>query len=160
MIMGRLQKKKIDKILQMLGQGFTGPEISKEVGCSISTVYRIKKDNLSAPKSVESDNYRINIELAKALYEVLLTLEFMPLLGEENIEYMTRSIAIKLTKRIVGIDSQLIRSVLENSDYYDFLRSLIIAKPMELEQNDISFRKEWIGLLRKHWPQKLAELVR
>lgn len=160
MIMGRLQKKKIDKILQMLVQGFTGSEISTAVGCSISTVYRIKKDNLSAPKSVESDNYRVDIELAKALYEVFLILEFMPLLGEENIEGMTRSIAIKLTKRIAGIDSKLIRSVLENSNYYDFLRSLIIAKPMELEQNDISFRKEWIEFMRIHWPQKLADLVR
>jgi len=50
--MGRLQKKKIDKIQQMLEQDFTGAEISKAAGCSISTVYRIKKNHFSAPKPV------------------------------------------------------------------------------------------------------------
>ncbi len=160
MIMGRLQKKKIDKILQMLGQNFTGLEISKEVGCSISTVYRIKKMHACiTPKSVESSNYRINVELAKALCDVLLTLEFLPFLSEENIGCMTRDIAKNLITRLAEIDPKLVRSVLEDSSYYDYLRPIIIAKPVELEQQDIFFRREWIELLRKYWPDILAEFI-
>lgn len=84
------------------------------------TVYRIKKDHILTPKAVDSINSRIVVELAKALYNVVLGLEFLPLIGEENIEEMTRDIAKNFTVRLAEKEPRCMRSVLGNSGYYDY----------------------------------------
>jgi transposase len=52
--MGRLPKKTVDAIKEMLRQGYTTPEIAKKNKCSNSTVYRISR-RMKAESSARND---------------------------------------------------------------------------------------------------------
>lgn len=158
--MGRLPKKKIDIVVQMLKQGYTASEISKKALCSESTVYRVKKEYLGLPKTPESVNSRITKELIKTIYSMLLILEFSFVLDEEDIEDITRDVAKTLTKKLAETDTKLAKNALLDSGYYENIKPLLITKPTELSKRDTRFRGEWILILRKYWPETLAELVR
>jgi len=158
--MGRLHKSKVDRLTEMLRQGYTLGEIAKEVRCSESTICRFKKRIEAGPRMIEGANSQILLESVNTLYKILQILENASSLGEKHEEDIMRGLAREMTDRLANIDPDLTERMLEDSGYYNGIRFVLTLDTAELDENDMRFRKEWIDLLRKHYPKKLADVVK
>jgi len=154
---GRLPKCKVDRLAEMLKQGYTLKEIAKEVHCSESTVSRIKKYAETKPMTIESVASLLSIESIKAQYRTLEMLDVQPGCDKESAELLVRELGKDLTQQLMQIDTDLARKILKETRFYEYQIEPILVSRKDEER---ILRQEWIDLLRKYWPEKLAELIR
>ncbi len=156
--MGRLSKKKRDRIRAMIEKGFTTREIVSDVGSSASTVARIRKElkNNSRQKKESTVEY----VLLKSLYKMHLGIECFKMISDK--EYLFgyfRDCAIDLTDHILEADFQMGNNVLFESEFFDYIMGLLKSKPEKLSRDDRQYRQRWIKILKKWYPEKLADLM-
>lgn len=150
--MGRLPKSKVDKMIELIKEGYTIKEVAKKVGCSESTVSRIKKRLETVPEV--DDEANLQAIILKVLYRILEILELSFRLEEETAELLVRPQAIEFTEQLMKIDPVLTKKALEESGFYEFH-----VKPILIEKEDRNSRREWIVLLKRYCPEKLAEII-
>ena len=140
--MGRLPKKKRDRIREMIEKGFTTREIVSEVGSSASTVTRIRKElkNNSRQKK-ESTAESV---LLKSLYQMHLGIELRDILSEKELLNYFRECAINLTEKILEADYELAKNALFESEFFDYIMGLLKLKPEKIERDDRQYRQRWM----------------
>ncbi|MCW3989805.1 MAG: helix-turn-helix domain-containing protein [Candidatus Bathyarchaeota archaeon] len=154
--MGRLSKKKRDRIRAMIQEGYTTKEIRLEVGCSGSTVTRVRKELNNGPQEKEST---VESVLLKSLYQMHLGIEFNDILSEQELLNYFRECAISLTENILEADYEMAKKALFESDFFDYIMKLLKSKPEKVNRDDRQYRQRWIKILKKWYPEKLAELM-
>ncbi len=156
--MGRLSKKKRDRIRKMIKEGYTTKEIVSEVGSSTSTISRIRKEfNENIQQGKESS---IEYALLKSLYQMYLGFElnYNKLEQEKFLTYF-RNCVIDLTKNILEADDEMAKKVLFESEFFDHIMGFLEFRPEQLNENDQLYRQKWIKILKKWHPEKLAKLM-
>ena len=157
-MMGRLPKAKVDKIIEMLKQGYTFGEIEKKVGCSVSTISRIKSRREAKPETVRNVSSLIMIELVKTVYQILEIMYLSCGVDQELIQPFVSWLSQDLTEKIMRKDPELGKLVLEESGYYEgLIVPMLTKKLLDIDEN---LRRGWIDLLKKYWPQKLAQIIK
>jgi hypothetical protein len=154
--MGRLTKETRDKIKDMLEKDYTAKEIKKELNCSESSIYRIKKQLKAKAPTTSIIDSQIYVLFGQLLYNIVYLLEFSPYFDAEIIVSLTRDIALELTKKLVGLDKQLGEKTFFESIYYQYVENYLITNG-ELSKKEAQFRSKWIELLKKYYPEKLVE---
>lgn len=155
--MGRLSKKKRDSIRVMIEKGFTTREIVSEVGSSASTIARIRKElKNNGPQEKEST---VEYVLLKSLYQMHLGIEFKDILSEKELLNYFRECAINLTEKILEADYEMAKKALFELEFFDYIMGLLKSKPEKLNRDDLQYRQRWIKILKKWYPEKLAELM-
>jgi len=105
--MGRLSKAKRDIIQKMIREGYTTKEIVSKVGCSASTVARIKKEvNRNDEPKTEST---IVFTLLRLLYQMYLGYELNHILNENDLLNYSRNCVIELTENILESDNEFVK---------------------------------------------------
>jgi len=140
-------------------QGYTTPEIVKQVKCSQSTVTRTRKETRikDQPKKVESSTEYI---LLNSIYEMHLGIEVFAILkNEDAVINHFRDLAIKLSNQILKVNKELGRKALFGSEYFKFVMETLKTRPENLNKTDQQYRKKWINLLKVWSPEVLAEIV-
>jgi len=155
--LGRLSKKKRDRIRVMIEKGFTTREIVSEVGSSASTIARIRKElKNTGPQEKEST---VEYVLLKSLYKMHLGIELKDILSEKELFNYFRECALNLTEKILEADYGMAKKALFESEFFDYIMGLLKSKPEKLNRDDLQYRQRWINILKKWYPEKLAELM-
>ncbi len=154
--MGRLSKKDRDRIRDMIQEGYTTKEIVSEVGRSDSTVARIRKELNNSRQKKEST---VEYALLKSLYQMHLGIEFYKMVSNEDLFGYFRDCAIDLTDNSLEADLQMGKKVLFESEFFDYIMGLLKSKPEKRNRDDQQYRNRSIKILKKWYPEKLAELV-
>jgi len=156
--LGRLSKKDRDRIRVMIGDGFTIREIVSEVGCSASTVSRMRKE--SRDNVHQSKELSVESALLKSVYQIHLGIElFNTIPNQEDLFIYFRDCAIELTDNILKVNSVLGKKVIFESTFFDYIMSILKIRPEKLNENDKLYRQRWIKILKQWYPEKLAELM-
>jgi predicted transcriptional regulator len=160
---GRLSKKKIDEIQRLDREGYTKKEIGTMVGVSRGTVakYIGKK-----PKIVDGVNKediaKLFHEVIVAIYDMLFMINVMPYLKITEVADLADALSLRLTERVAQVNQEYAKKLIKDNPYIEYLGSFILdlAKPdHELDETERKQRKDWVALMKKHYPEKLAELV-
>ena len=156
--MGRLSKKKRDRIRAMIQEGFTTREIVSEVGGSASTISRMRKEFKNNVQQGKESS--IEHALLKSLYQMYLGFElnYDKSKQEKFLTYF-RNCAIDLTENILEADDEMAKKVLFESEFFDYIMGLLEFRPENLNESDRLYRQKWIKILKKWYPEKLAELM-
>lgn len=142
----------------MIQEGFTTREIVSEVGCSASTISRTRKEFKNNIQQGREST--VEQALLKSLYQIFLGLELMYVMPEEEKLYTYfRDCAADLTENVLEADYELVKKVLFESGFFDYIMELLKSKPEKLNRDDQRYRQKWIKILKKWHPEKLAELV-
>ena len=160
--MGRLPKEKIDRVQQMLDDGYTAPEISKEVGCSESTVYRYKKKEMG--NGEEKTTEKFLLDLAKNYLQTIDQVAYN--LWSANEEASGQFFQIHSSQSALELVAKCFRTLGEKPgrELVDAYWELVKGKFLDIEikylsSDEMKLKKEWVTFLRQHYPGKLAELV-
>ena len=81
------------------------------------------------------------------------------IMSEKELLNYFRECAINLTEKILEADYELAKNTLFESEFFDYIMGLLKSKPEKLERDDRQYRQRWIKILKKWYPEKLAELV-
>jgi len=92
--------------------------------------------------------------MVKIMYKILEIVELSFALNEDVVELLVRPVAKEFTEQLMKINPILAKNVLEETGYYEYQ-----VKPILTENIDKTLRREWIDLLKKYYPEKLAELI-
>jgi hypothetical protein len=150
--MGRLPKSKVDKVIEMIRDQYTIKETAEKVGCSESTVSRIKK-RLETVQEGDSE-MDLPVVMVKTLYRMLEIMELSFTLKGETVDLFVRPLAKEFTEHLMRIDPTLAKRALEESGFYEYC-----IKPILIEKEDQALRREWIDFLKRYYPERLAELI-
>ncbi len=83
------------------------------------------------------------------------------LIDEENVRDLIRTVSKDFTSTLADINPQIVKKILDDSVYYnDWIKpTILLENTDQLNDNDKHYRREWIDLLKKYYPVKLAEIV-
>lgn len=106
-------------------------------------------------------NSQIIFELLRAVYDVFFILTLSLLIDEENVRDLIRTVSKDFTSTLVDLNPQIGKKILDDSVYYnEWIKPVFLLENTDkLNDNDKHYRKEWIDLLKKHYPKKLAEII-
>jgi len=141
----------------MIREGYTSKEIVLEIGSSASTVARIRKElkNSSRQKKESTVEY----VLLKSLYQMHLGIELDSVLSKKELLNYFRECAINLTENVLEAEYEMVKKVLFESGFFEYIMGLLKSRPEKLNRDDQQYRLKWIKILKKWHPEKLAELI-
>ena len=146
----------------MILAGYTAKEIVKAAGGSESYVYRRKKV-LKQEGSKPKDSLRlIQLENTIAVLNIFFAIE-MGFEMEDMRKYMIIFIkdrVIEFMEKIFLIDRDFGKAVNDSSDYYKNIKQTLSQSNDTLDKDASEQRRKWIALLKKNYPEKLAELIK
>jgi len=159
--MGRVSKAKIDEIKRLYQEGYTKKEVAEKVGVSRGTVAKYTPKEGVAPGGVGPSP--VLEEVVKAFYDLLVDLNVSAYLEKDAIADLTDDQSLKLTKRIINVDKEFGKRLLNDNPYVKYLMlgdvlKLSVAEN-QLDKESLELRREWIELFKRHCPEKLAELM-
>jgi hypothetical protein len=160
--MGRLPKKKVDKILEMLEQGYTTQEIVEEIGCSESSVHRYRKKMV---KTSSQPNETNNAPLFEILTDTILSMITHIELGLDQEQQENpgaafwRYLPFNLLRQIANINPNLFKTVLNKSEFYVSIGYIFSTDRKNLNDREKKTRSDLINLLKTYYPEKLGELI-
>ena len=161
--MGRLPKAKIDRINRLYKEGYTKKEIAKKVGVTRGTVAKYVDDEDKMGKGVGKDSHsRLLQEIVTTLYDMLVLFNVMPYIQISELARFADEIACRLTETLAQISLEDAKRFMKNNPYIDYLSGGILdfSKPdKEMGKEELKQRKTWLAMMKKHHPEKLAELV-
>jgi hypothetical protein len=164
--MGRLAKKKVDKIFEMLRQNYTAPEIVDEVGCSASTVNRYRKNlEKTSSRPLATNNFPLFELLFDTLLSIIIHIEmWLDQETQESPELASevtfwRSLGLDLLKQIAELNPTLFKTLVDRSEFPHFISNVFSIDLHYLTDRDRRTRCDWIDLLTDYYPEKLRTLI-
>jgi hypothetical protein len=91
--------------------------------------------------------------------QIHLGIEMNDVLPKNDILNYFRNCAIDLTDKILDTNYEMVKKVLFESEFFDYIMGFLKSRPEELSRDDQQYRQEWINILKKWYPEKLAELM-
>ena len=159
--MGRVPKAKIDEIKRLYQEGYTKKETAEKVGVSRGTVAKYTPKEGVAPVGVGPSP--VLEEVVKAFYDLLVDLNVSAYLEKDAIADLTDDQSLKLTRRIISVDKEFGKRLLNDNPYVKHLMLGDVLKlsvaDNQLSKESYELRKKWIELFKQHCPEKLAELM-
>lgn len=169
--MGRLPKRKRDKIKQMIEEDYTNREICDEVGVSEATVTRfrkkVKEEKALAEGGPPSDRNgsvgKVVHELCEAYFTMLGNIYLCAGSPEVLSEFADEN-ARNLLMRIAQVDQATADHLISGKPFINVLQKYTHVFNFEIPKEKLGKiqawqREEWVKLLKKHYPSKLAELM-
>ena len=161
--MGRLTKVKVDKIRQLFEQGYTKKEIAEKLDVSRGTVAKYVEEQPPKREGVgEAQVQQLLHELVNAFSALLVDLNVLPYIDLDYIAEAADSVALKLMERIATINPTYAKSLMQENPYIKHLANgiLDLSKPdEELDEEARKQRHVWVSMMKKFYPEKLAEFV-
>lgn len=161
--MGRLTKAKIDQIQQLYQEGYTRKEIAEKLDISRGTVSKyVGEQPLRGEGLSEAQVQQLLHELVKSLFELLVHINVMPWLDDVYIADGADQMALKFMQRIAEASPKYAKSLVQENPYIKHLANgiLDLSKPdEELDEETRKQRHAWVSMMKKFYPEKLAELV-
>ena len=153
--LGRLRKETVEQIEALSSQGFTATEIAEKLGVSRNTVSKYAA-------RTPGKGYTAELEIIfEAFFGLLRDLNTSALLDREDLAAIVDDRALEVTKKLLRVNKELAKKMLDLQVLH--LKSAnildLVVPQEELCVEDLSLRKEWMALLKKQYPEKLAELV-
>jgi len=153
--LGRIRKETVGQIKVLSSQGFTGTEIAEKIGVCRNTVSKYAPGTPGKGCTPELEI------LFEAFFGLLVDLNTSAFIEQENMAGLSDDRALQVIKKIFGVNQALAkRIVTPYVDHLKLVNILNLAVPdVELPDGDVRLRRQWTVLLKKQYPEKLAELV-
>jgi transcriptional regulator with XRE-family HTH domain len=160
---GRLTKTKVDQIQQLYEQGYTKKEIAEKLDVSRSSIAKyVRESPEGGGREAEAHIRQLLHELAKTLFDLLAHISVMPWLDEDFVADEADQMALKLMQRIAEVSPEYAKSLIKENPYIEYLKLgvLDLSKPdEELDENERNQRRAWVTMMKKYYPEKLAQLI-
>ena len=88
-----------------------------------------------------------------------LGIELNSVLSEKELLNYFRDCAIDLTENVLEAEYKIVKKVLFKSEFFVYIMGLFKSGPEKLSRDDQQYRRKWIKILKKWYPEKLAELM-
>jgi len=88
-----------------------------------------------------------------------LCIELNSVLPEKEVLEYFRDCVIDLTENVLEAEYELVKKVLFESEFFDYVMGFLKSRPEKLSRDDQQYRRIWIKILKKWHPEKLAELM-
>lgn len=161
--MGRLAKAKIDRIQQLYREGYTKKGIAEKLDISRGTVAKYVEEQPPQREGIgEAQVQQLLHELVNAFSALLVDLNVLPYIDLDFIAEAADSVALKLMERIAAISPTYAKSLVQENPYIKHLANgiLDLSKPdEELDEEARKQRHTWISMMKKLYPEQLAEFV-
>ena len=161
--MGRLTKVKVDKIQQLYREGYTKKEIAEKLDVSRGSVSKyVGEQPLRGEGLGEAQVQQLLHELVKSLFELHVHINVMPWLDDDYVADGADQMALKLMQRIAEVSPKYAKILMIENPYIKHLANgvLDLSKPdEELDEEARKQRHAWVSMMKKYYPEKLAELI-
>ncbi|MCK4477685.1 hypothetical protein KAU88_04060 [Candidatus Bathyarchaeota archaeon] len=161
--MGRLPKRKIDEIQRLDREGYSKKEIGKMVGVSRGTAAKyIGKKPSMGENLVKEAVPQLLHEAIRTICNLLYLLNGMQYVEISDMSDSADKLALRFAERVAQISPEYAKHFMKDNRYIEWLRGGILdlsKTDAQLNETERKRRKAWVALMKKHYPEKLAEIV-